>query len=86
MSGPIAIRHCHTLEEFHACVALQREIWEEEPLEVEPATMFIVAVHTGGQVLGAFDGESNAHYTNSLTGRGGAKLEQPSKLNRQERA
>jgi hypothetical protein len=34
----------------------------------------------------AFDGESNAHDTNSLTGRGGAKLEQPSDLNRPERA
>jgi predicted GNAT superfamily acetyltransferase len=70
MSGQIAIRHCHTLEEFHACVALQREIWEEEPLEVEPATMFVVAAHTGGQVLGAFDGQTLVGFTLAVAGLG----------------
>jgi predicted GNAT superfamily acetyltransferase len=63
MSSQVVIRHCHALEEFHACVALQREIWKEEPLEVEPATMFIVATHTGGQVLGAFDGDRLVGFT-----------------------
>jgi predicted GNAT superfamily acetyltransferase len=68
MSSQIVIRHCHTLEEFHACVALQREIWEEEPLEVEPATMFVVAAHTGGQVLGAFDGDMLVGFTLAVAG------------------
>ena len=54
MAAPIVIRRCLTLEEFHACVELQREVWGEEPLEVEPRTMFVVAAHTGGQVIGAF--------------------------------
>src|SRR5271155_3503973 len=53
----MVIRSCHELKEFPACVTLQREIWGEEPLEVEPATMFVVAAHTGGQVIGAFDGD-----------------------------
>jgi predicted GNAT superfamily acetyltransferase len=57
MSGVVEIRSCHALEEFHACVALQREIWGEADLEVEPATMFVVAAHTGGQVIGAFAGD-----------------------------
>jgi predicted GNAT superfamily acetyltransferase len=57
MSEPVVIRKCYALAEFYACVALQREIWGEEPLEVEPATMFVVAAHTGGQVIGAFDGD-----------------------------
>jgi predicted GNAT superfamily acetyltransferase len=61
---------CHTLDEFHACVALQREIWEEEPLEVEPATMFVVAAHTGGQVLGAFDGQTLVGFTLAVAGLG----------------
>ena len=63
MSRQVVIRQCHALEDFHACVALQREIWEEEPLEVEPATMFVVAAHTGGQVLGAFDGPALVGFT-----------------------
>src|SRR5271155_1028782 len=57
MSGPVVIRNCYALAEFYACVALQREIWGEEPQEVEPATMFVVAAHTGGQGIGAFDGD-----------------------------
>src|SRR5271168_1847887 len=56
MSEPVVIRSCHAIEEFHACVELQREIWGEADLEVEPATMFVVAEHSGGQVLGAFAG------------------------------
>jgi predicted GNAT superfamily acetyltransferase len=58
MNEPVVIRSCHELTEFHACVALQREIWGEDPLEVEPTTAFVVAAHTGGQVIGAFAGES----------------------------
>jgi predicted GNAT superfamily acetyltransferase len=68
MSSQVVIRHCHTLEEFHACVVLQREIWEEESLEVEPATMFVVAAHTGGQVLGAFDGHTLVGFTLAVAG------------------
>ncbi len=68
MSEPVVIRSCHTLAEFHACVALQREVWEEEPLEVEPATMFVVAAHTGGQVIGAFAGEALVGFVLAVAG------------------
>jgi predicted GNAT superfamily acetyltransferase len=54
MSEVVEIRSCHALEEFHACVELQREIWGEADREVEPATMFVMAAHTGGQVIGAY--------------------------------
>jgi predicted GNAT superfamily acetyltransferase len=57
MSQDIIVRKCRSLEEFHRCVDLQREIWGEKDLEVEPATLFVVAAHSGGQVLGAFDGD-----------------------------
>jgi predicted GNAT superfamily acetyltransferase len=66
MSPDIIVRRCETLEEFHDCVALQREIWGEADLEVEPATMFVVASQTGGQVLGAFDGARPVGYTLAL--------------------
>ena len=64
----IVVRKCRTLEEFHQCVALQREIWQEADLEIEPATLFVVAANTGGQVLGAFDGPRLAGYTLAVVG------------------
>ena len=51
-----------------ACVELHREIWGEEDLEVEPSTMFVVAALTGGQVLGAFDGERLVGFTLAVVG------------------
>jgi predicted GNAT superfamily acetyltransferase len=68
MSGEVAIRNCHTLEEFHACVELQREVWGEEPLEIEPRTGFVVAAHTGGQVIGAFAGEALVGFILAVAG------------------
>jgi predicted GNAT superfamily acetyltransferase len=68
MSEGIIVRKCEGLEEFHRCVELQREIWKEAELEVEPATIFVVAAHTGGQVLGAFDGDRMVGYTLALVG------------------
>ena len=64
----IVIRKCQVLEEFHACVGLQREVWGEADLEIEPVTMFVVASITGGQVLGAFDGETMVGYTLAVVG------------------
>jgi predicted GNAT superfamily acetyltransferase len=68
MISNIVIRKCQTLEEFHLCVALQREIWQEADLEIEPVTAFVVAANTGGQVLGAFDGERLAGFTLAVAG------------------
>jgi predicted GNAT superfamily acetyltransferase len=68
MSEGIVVRKCDSLEEFRLCVELQRQIWREEDLEVEPATMFVVASQTGGQVLGAFDRDKLIGYTLSVVG------------------
>ncbi|MGB2671537.1 MAG: GNAT family N-acetyltransferase [Candidatus Acidiferrum sp.] len=68
MSDGIAVRKCVGIEEFQRCVGLQKEIWGEEDLEVEPATLFVVAEETGGQVLGAFDGDRLVGYTLSVVG------------------
>lgn len=73
MSGEIRVRPCEGLDEFRACVALQREIWGEADLEIVPDTIFVVAEHTGGQILGAFDGERLIGFTLSMPGlRNGA--------------
>ncbi len=52
----VEIRSCQTLEEFQACVALEKRIWQCEDIEVVPAAMFAVIAKTGGQVFGAFQG------------------------------
>jgi predicted GNAT superfamily acetyltransferase len=49
-------------------VELQRQIWGEADLEVEPVTMFVVAAHTGGQVLGAFENGRMIAYTLAIAG------------------
>jgi predicted GNAT superfamily acetyltransferase len=68
MSQEIIVRKCESLDEFHRCVELQREIWGEADLEVEPPTMFVVAAHTAGQVLGAFYGDQLVGYTLAVVG------------------
>ncbi len=68
MREQIAVRKCAGIEEFQRCVALQKEIWGEEDIEVEPATLFVVASETGGQVLGAFDGDRLVGFTLALVG------------------
>jgi predicted GNAT superfamily acetyltransferase len=64
----ITIRKCAALGEFHACVELQRDVWGEADLEIEPVTMFVVAYITGGQVLGAFAGDKLVGYTLAVVG------------------
>jgi predicted GNAT superfamily acetyltransferase len=68
MSEGVVVRKCVTLAEFQACVALQREVWGEEDLEVEPVTLFVVAANIGGQVLGAFVGGELVGYTLAVAG------------------
>ena len=72
MNADIVVRKCESLDEFHRCVDLQREIWGEADLEVEPATLFVVAAHTGGEVLGAFDGNRLVGFTLAVVGLQGS--------------
>jgi predicted GNAT superfamily acetyltransferase len=74
MTRGMVVRKCMDIEEFQQCVALQREIWGEQDIEVEPATLFVVARETGGQALGAFDGERLVGYTLALAGFAGGKV------------
>src|SRR5262245_65683642 len=49
------IRRCETLEEFEACVQMQRDIWKYSDLDATPLRSFVVARYSGGFTLGAFD-------------------------------
>src|ERR1700693_3010188 len=68
MTPDIQIRKCTTLPDFHRCVEIQREVWRESDLETEPYVTFVVAHQTGGQVLGAFDGDTMVGFSMSLVG------------------
>ncbi len=54
---PWNIRLIETPEEMPAVEALQRLVWPGSETDVVPAHLLVTAVHNGGLVLGAFDGE-----------------------------
>lgn len=66
MPAEIEIRHCHSLAEYDDCVRIELATWGES-ISV-PAPIFVVAHHTGGQVLGAFDGAKLIGCTLALAG------------------
>lgn len=56
MTGITLRQLCHP-QEMQMCVDVQKTVWGFSDLEVVPLRMFVVAVRTGGQVIGAFDGK-----------------------------
>lgn len=69
----IEIRTLVTLPEFREAVALQKEIWGFEDIELLPLRLFVVASKVGGQVMGAFDGQRMAGFLLAIPGlKGGA--------------
>jgi predicted GNAT superfamily acetyltransferase len=71
MSSPraipeIVVRHCTTLEEFEEAVLIEHATWGKDISVV--SSIFVVAHHTGGQVLGAFDGKRMLGFTLALIG------------------
>jgi predicted GNAT superfamily acetyltransferase len=73
VSAPaVEIRNCHGLEEFRACLELQREVWGFSDAELVPLRMFVVAAKIGGQVIGAFAGRELVGFALAVPGaRGG---------------
>jgi predicted GNAT superfamily acetyltransferase len=51
----ISIRKCGSLDEFRACVGLQKEVWNFDDVDMVPLRMFVVSYKVGGQIIGAFD-------------------------------
>jgi predicted GNAT superfamily acetyltransferase len=64
----VVIRKCETLAEFATCVLLQGEVWGESDVDLTPTHVFVVAARTGGQVLGAFDGDKMVGFTLAFVG------------------
>jgi len=67
-SDSVTLRRCHSIEDFHACVALQKEVWNFTDAELVPLRMFVVADKVGGQVMGAFDRDVMVGFALSVPG------------------
>ena len=68
----LPVRNCTELDEFRACVALQKEVWGFADNELVPLRIFSLAPKIGGQVIGAWDGEALVGFAFSIPGtRGG---------------
>jgi predicted GNAT superfamily acetyltransferase len=66
------IRACRGIDELEACVALQKEVWNFDDVDLIPLRLFVVATKIGGQVIGAFDGKELIGFAMSIPGtRGG---------------
>lgn len=62
----IEVRVCDLLQEYEECVRMQEVVWGKDL--VIPRSMFVVAHHTGGQVIGAFEGKMLVGFTMALAG------------------
>ena len=68
----LSIRPLKRLSEFHACEALQRQVWEmPDDLEIVPLHLLVTVQRNGGLLLGAFDGEELAGFVFGFPGISG---------------
>ncbi len=64
----LVLRNCTELDEFRACVALQQEVWGFSDAELVPLRIFSLAPKIGGQVVGAWEGETLIGYAMAIPG------------------
>ncbi len=70
----LVVRECTTVEEFDACVRLQREVFGLPDLEISPRRHLIVSRSAGGWVLGAFEGARLVGFVLHLAAARGAQV------------
>src|SRR6476659_1241765 len=56
------------MDELMACVALQKEVWKFDDVDLVPLRMFVVSQKIGGQIIGAFDGSELIGFAFSIPG------------------
>lgn len=49
------IRRCESLDDFQACMQMQRAVWQFDNLDITPLRSFVITRHSGGFTLGAFE-------------------------------
>ncbi|MDT7541143.1 MAG: hypothetical protein QOE33_1047 [Acidobacteriota bacterium] len=62
----VVIRECSTVEEYDACVRLQREVFALPDIEISPRRHLIVSRSAGGWTLGAFAGHRLVGFVHHL--------------------
>jgi len=62
----IEIRHCSDIPEYEECIRVEHATWGESI--AVPSAIFVVAHHTGGQVIGAFDQAKMIGFTLAVAG------------------
>ncbi|MDR3747191.1 MAG: GNAT family N-acetyltransferase [Acidobacteriota bacterium] len=68
VTGNIQLRNCTEIEEFRACVTLQKEVWGFADNELVPLRIFSLAPKIGGQTIGAWDGDTLVGFAFSIPG------------------
>jgi predicted GNAT superfamily acetyltransferase len=66
--GNVVIRRCVGIEESRVCLDLQKEVWGFSDIELVPLRLFVVAEKVGGQVIGAFEGETMVAFALAIPG------------------
>jgi predicted GNAT superfamily acetyltransferase len=66
--GQLVLRTCHKVGEFRQVVALQKEVWGFEDIDLVPVRLLVVGEKIGGHVLGAYEGETLVGFTYGLPG------------------
>jgi len=72
-AAQITVRECATIEEFDACVRLQREAFGLPDLELSPRRHLIVSREAGGWTLGAFAGAEMIGFVHHLAAMNSAR-------------
>jgi predicted GNAT superfamily acetyltransferase len=68
IADTLTLRNCTTLKEFRACVVLQQEVWGFSDAELVPLRIFSLAPKIGGQVVGAWEGETLVGFAMAIPG------------------
>ncbi len=64
----ILVRPCRDINEFEACIDVERKVWSSSDLDIVPLPLFVIAAETGGHVLGAFLGKQMVGFTMAIAG------------------
>ncbi len=64
----ITYRFLSSLEDYKACLKLQKEVWEFDDIDIVPIPLLVIAKENGGFLYGAFDEEKLIGFVYSIIG------------------
>lgn len=74
MQQSIVIRDINSAREMRLVEELQKDVWGIPDIEVVPTSQFMAAIHAGGVLLGAFDGEVLAGFAYGFVAKEDGKI------------